>query len=436
MRCAGREQPGRKAAASPAVPRAAEKEALVSSKKIAYILLWFPKPSETFIFREIINLRKMGLPIKVVSLYGEWKKCLSAEMALNSNGNGVARLGIPHARRVPADVLYWWQRRPDVTQELLRTIPLRRWSSLEVGGENLWAFLCGFSLARQFEREDIRHIHAPWANGPATAAWVASRLTGIPFSFMARAGDIYPPDGALPEKMRDSAFVRTNPKANVDYLLGLSGVNRDKIHLTYDGYPLETYQDAPVAMTPPYRLLAMGRMVKVKGFPILLWAARLLADQGVDFHLTLAGAGYMGPYLWGLSRWLGLADRVSFPGFIPHDQVSPLFAAADIFVMPSIIASSSDRDGLPNVILEALLHRLPTVATDVAGIGEVIRNGETGLLVPQKDPEALAAAILHLTRDRQAALEMAARGQELVKEQFDPARCHGQVRQLFQRFGA
>jgi glycosyltransferase involved in cell wall biosynthesis len=306
---------------------------------------------------------------------------------------------------------------------------------VEVGGESVWAFLCGFSLARRFQREGVRHIHAPWANGPATAAWVASRLTGIPFSFTARAGDIYPPDGALKEKIHDAAFVRTNPKVNLDYLLALSGAGREKFVLTYDGYPLETYQDAPVAMQPPYKLLAMGRLVKVKGFPLLLQAAGILADQGVDFHLTLAGAGYMSPYLKGLTRRLGLASRVSFPGFIPHDQVSRWFAAADIFVMPSIIAPSSDRDGIPNVILEALLHRLPTVATDVAGIGEVIRQGDTGFLVPQRDPAALAEAILKLIQDRKSALEMAARGQELVKEQFDPEHCHRQVLQLFQHHG-
>lgn len=403
-------------------------------RKIAYILHWFPKPSETFIFREIVNLRKMGLSLMVVSLYGEWKKCLSAEMT--SNADEVARLGIRHVAQIPADLLYWWNRQPALTQELIRTIPVRRWSSLEVGGENVWAFLCGFSLARSFQREGIQHIHAPWANGPATAAWVASRLTGIPFSFMARAGDIYPPDGALPEKIRDSVFVRTNPKANVEYLLKLSGASQEKVFLTYDGYPLETYQDAPVAMKAPYQLLAMGRLVKVKGFPLLLRAARILADKGIDFHLTLAGSGYLGPYLRWLSRWLGLGNRVSFPGFIPHDRVSPWFCAADIFVMPSIIAASSDRDGIPNVILEALLHRLPTVATDVAGIGEVIRDGETGYLVPQKDPEALAEAILKMIRGRPSALEMAARGQALVKEQFDPVRCHDQVSQLFQRFGA
>jgi colanic acid/amylovoran biosynthesis glycosyltransferase len=402
--------------------------------KIAYVLLWFPKPSETFIFREIVNLRKMGLPLKVFSLYGELKKHLSAEMAANSNG--VERLGIPHAGRLPADLLYWWNRQPDLTRELIRTVPLRRWGSLEVGGESVWAFLCGFSLARRFQREGIQHIHAPWANGPATAAWVASRLTGIPFSFMARAGDIYPPDGALPEKIHDAAFVRTNPKANVDYLGRLSGAGQEKIVLNYDGYPLETYQDASVAMRPPYQLLAMGRLVKVKGFPILLKAAKILADQGVDFHLTLAGAGYMSPYLKALSRWLGLERRVSFPGFIPHDQVSRWFSAADIFVMPSIVASSSNRDGIPNVILEALLHRLPTVATDVAGIGEVIISGETGYLVPQKDPAALAEAISKLIRDRRSALEMAARGRDLVKEQFDPVRCHRQVSQLFSHFGA
>ena len=185
---------------------------------MAYILLWFPKPSETFIFREVVNLWKMGVPIKVFTLYGELTEQLSPEMAEVSPR--VERLGRPWMKTVHRDIAYWWRRDPHVTAELFRTIPLRKWRSFEVGGENIWSFFCGFTFARRFEEQHIEHIHAPWANGPATAAWVASRLTGIPFSFMGRAVDIFPPDGALEEKIRDSAFVRTNPKVNVEYLRG------------------------------------------------------------------------------------------------------------------------------------------------------------------------------------------------------------------------
>lgn len=114
----------------------------------------------------------------------------------------VERLGIPFFRRLPADIAYWWKRNRSVTARLFRTIPVRKWKSIEFGGENIIGFLAGFTLARRFEEEGITHIHAPWAMGPATAAWAASELTGIPFSFTGRACDIYPPDGALAEKLR------------------------------------------------------------------------------------------------------------------------------------------------------------------------------------------------------------------------------------------
>jgi len=404
----------------------------VSLPKVAYILLWFPKPSETFIFREVVNLKKMGLPLMVYTHYGELKKLLSPEMEAMSKE--VVRLGTPFLKRLPGDLLYWRKRNPSMVSWLFENVPFRRWRSVEVAGENLWGFLCGFTLARYFEEDGIDHIHANWANGPATSAWVASKLTGIPFSFMGRAVDIFPPDGALREKIRDSQFVRVNPKINIDHLAAYADGSTEKIHLTYDGYPLAEFQEAPVPMEPPYRILALGRFARFKGFEFLIRAARIMVDHGLDFHLTFAGSGARGIMLKGLTKALGLDRRISFPGFITHDRVSDLFCQTDVFVMPSIIHWTGERDGIPNVLVEALLHRIPVVATDVAGIGEVILNGETGYLVSQRDPWALAHAIIKMTKDRDKALEMAEKGRALVLDMFDPEKCHRGVLELYEQF--
>src|SRR5208282_2367797 len=123
--------------------------------------------------------------------------------------------------------------------------------------------------------------------------------------------------------------------------------------------------------------------------------------------------------------------RVTFPGFVPHDRISDLFYSADVFVMPSIVHSTGDRDGIPTVIMEALLHRLPVVASDVSGISEVIRNGETGLLVQQRDPAALAKAIRTVLANRETALKMAEKGQSLILEMFDPEKNHKNVFDLY-----
>jgi colanic acid/amylovoran biosynthesis glycosyltransferase len=398
--------------------------------KTAYVLLWFPQPSETFIFREVINLWNMGMPLKVFTLYGERTRNLSPEMI--SVSDKMERLGIPFITTGLRDVLYWWKRNPRLTSELLRTVPVRRWNGLEKGGENLWAFFCGFHLARRFQEEGIEHIHAPWANGPATAAWIASRLTGIPFSFTARAWDIYPPDGALKEKLRDATFIRSETQANVRYLSAYSGVSEEKMYLTYNGVPLKPHREAPVPMKPPYRLLALGRFVGKKGYDFLLHACKILKDSSVEFHLTLAGGGPRMTELKYLAWKLGLREQVSFPGFIPYDCVPELFCSSDIFVMPSIIHKSGDRDGIPTVLMEALMHRVPVIATDVSGIAELVENRVTGLLIPEKDAQAIAEAVKEFGADRDSALRTAEQGREKVLKQFNPEVNHKRVYELYE----
>lgn len=398
--------------------------------RTAYILLWFPKPSETFVFREVINLRKMGLPLKVFSLYGELTESMSGEMAAASAD--VERLGLPYLKTVASDIRYWWMRDRKLTASLFRTVPVRRWNGFEKGGENLWAFLCAFRLARRFEEEGIEHIHAPWASGPATAAWIASRLTGIPFTFNSRAWDIYPPDGALKEKIRDAVFVRSETNTNIGYLAQFCDGDRSKFRLTYNGVPLTTHHDAAVKMEPPFKLLALGRFVGKKGYNFLLQACRILADKGIAFRLTMAGDGPRGGQLKNQAQKLGIADRVQFPGFVKYDGVSELISNSDMLVMPSVVHSSGDRDGIPTVIMECLMHRVPVIATDVSGIAEVVQDGVTGFLIPEKDPTAIANAVLKMIADRDAALAMAEAGRAKVLRLFDPERNHRALLELYQ----
>lgn len=390
--------------------------AMARLPRVAYIIHWFPNPSETFIFHEVTKLREMGLPLRVFTLYGR----LTANVSFHMSCAGpVERLGIPFLRGIPEVLLYWSGRAPDLFRRLCRHVPWKRWSDLENAGENLWAFLCGFRMAQLFERDGIEHIHAAWANGPATAAWVASRLTGIPFSLAAHATDIYPPDGALEDKIRECTFVRSENWANVDHLIRHAGDNAYKIHMIYSGHPMRSAPRAAVAMAPPYRILGLGRFVPKKGFDFLIRSCKILQERGLEFQLVLGGDGRCRRALSKLASRLGLDEKVLLPGFVPYGRVSDFLQTGDLFVMPSVVDSTGDRDGLPNVILEALLHRLPVVATDVCGIREVILDGKTGLLVPQKDPHALANAIVEMIGNRSRALEMAENGRSLVLKAFD-----------------
>ncbi|AGW14280.1 glycosyltransferase [Megalodesulfovibrio gigas] len=401
--------------------------------RVAYISLWLPKPSETFIMREILCLREQGVDILPTALYGPLRKHFSREM--QAFASTVTRLGLRHLSRGVADERFWWKRDPAAVRECLGYARLG-FRTLERTGENLWALHAGFRLARMFEEHAITHMHAPWATGPAMAAMVASRLTGIPFSFAARAGDIYPPEQALQAKIARAAFVRVNTQSNVTYLRSLVPVEHQaKILNVYNAVTLIPAEEAPVFMTPPVRILAIGRFVKTKGFDDLLRACAILKEQEVDFLLTLAGSGGEEAALKQLARELNITDRLHFPGFVTHEEVSRLLDQTDCFVMPSVVGRNGDRDGIPNVIMEACTHRVPVVATDCSGIGEVIRNGETGRLVPQRNPEALAAALRQTLADRAEALRLAAAAKTLVLSLFDQQTNCATLRALFTEKG-
>jgi colanic acid/amylovoran biosynthesis glycosyltransferase len=404
---------------------------MMPQARVAYILLWFPEPSQTFVLNEVNTLARLGLDLKVYTLYGP-RPADGRVSHMAPAAAPVNRLGLAATGALLKDLVHLRRRWGPQAASFLARVLVRPWRSLETGGEAVWSALAGVHLARLLTADQITHIHAPWADGPATAAWVASHLSGIPFSFSARAGDVFPPDGALAEKIGAAAFIRTNNRATTTYLAGLAPGAAGKIHLVYNGVALKEGPPAPAPMTPPVKILALGRFARIKGYDVLLYAAKLLEAAGLEFHLTLAGAGLRGPQLKYLTRKLGLTSRVSFPGFIPYDRVPALFSRADVFVMPSVVHSSSDQDGIPNVIMEALLHRLPVVASNVAGITEVIRDRDTGLLVPQKDPAALAEAISAMVGNREAALAMAARGREQVLRQFDTEANHRQLLALFQ----
>ena len=388
---------------------------------VAYVLLWFPLSSETFIFREVVQIVQRGLPVYAYSMYGENLKGCSEEM--RAYDGPVRRMGFKAAGGILAAFWRALRQQPGKVWRLMREGLFRRMRNLEAMGENIWCFLAGFLLAEQCHRDGVQLIHAAWANGPATASWVASRMSGIPFAFTGRAGDIYPEDGLLREKSRDALFIRTNNHTNVQWLRSFcppEGGN--KVHAIYNSLTFGSRGQCAMPMQPPYRLLAVGRFARTKGFPELLTAMARLRRENVPVTLTLVGDGNWRRKLTKMRDALGLADIVDMPGFIPHDKICDFMLDHDMLIMPSVVHTNGDRDGIPNVIMEALSHRMPVIATDVCGISEVIIDGKTGLLVQQRDPRALAQAVRRMLADRQAAQDMAEAGRALVEKLFDPAR--------------
>jgi glycosyltransferase involved in cell wall biosynthesis len=402
----------------------------ISGPRVAYILLWFPEPSQTFVLEEVNTLVRLGLEVRVYTLYGPRPATRIAGMA--AARAPVSHLGLAAAGKLLQDLMNAGRNWGPGAGRFLRQVLWRRWRSLETAGEAVWATVAGVHLAQQFQNEGIRHIHAPWADGPATAAWVASQLSGIPFSFSARARDLHPPDGALLEKLAAASLVRTNTRANERYLADLAPEQAVKIVNIYNGAALAPRPAPAHSWQPPWRLLALGRLVPKKGYDVLLAACRLLAREGFGFHLTLAGDGPERRRLEGLVQDYGLQEMVTLAGFVPHREVPRLFMEADIFLMPSLITPSGDRDGIPNVVLEALLHEVPVVATEVSGLPEVVRPGETGWLTPPADPEHLAAAVREAGADPAEARRRALAGRDLVVKEFDSVRNYTRLKALFE----
>lgn len=350
---------------------------------------------------------------------------------MESVSDQVVRFGLAYLKNAGQDFWYWLRKEPRTLGYLFKTLFFKPWYGFEKTGENYWALICALGLARRLSPKKIDHIHAPWAGGPATTAWAASHLTHIPFSFTARAWDIYPPDGLIMEKIRDAVLVRCETDYNRKHLASIVPGEVAKMHVTYNGLPLKVEKEAPVAMAPPYRLLAAGRFVPKKGYEYLLRACKILKEDGLDFHLTLVGDGVLRKKLEKLSRQLNIDHLTTFTEFIRHDRIASYFKASDIFIMPSVVHKTGDRDGIPTVILEALAHRLPVIATEVSGIPEIIESSVTGFLIPEKNPPAIATAVKKMLHDRTAAIKMAKQGRSRVLRQFEPIKNHRKVASLY-----
>jgi len=403
---------------------------------VAYILLWYPVFTQPFIFREVEGLKKAGLPLTVYSLYSRSLRKCSDEMravACQTHSFGMWAFG-----RFLCALLCRFFVQPWVTIGLMKEMVFRNWRNIESAAEVLWGFLAGMYFARLFVEAGIDLIHAPWPRGAATAAWAASRLSGIPFSLAARGDNLEPVEPDLLDKMTQCCFIRANNHADkVRMQQMLPPALREKVDLIYNSLTLPESPRAPVRLVPPVHLLAVGRFSATKGFEYLLEACKILHDKNFLFMLTLIGGGglaaggYLGAHLAKMRIELGLEQQVRMPGFVSHNELPAILASYDIFVAPCVVAPSGERDGIPNVIIEAMACGLPVISTQVNAIPEIVRNGETGLTVPQRDASALAKAILYLCSHPEEARRMAANGRQLALELFDTAGNISKLRMMF-----
>jgi len=265
------------------------------------------------------------------------------------------------------------------------------------------------------------HVHGEFAGHPGAVAWMIGRMEGLPYSVSCRAHDIFRTQALLDKKLGEAAFVRTISDFNREFLTEkVSGLSKDKIHVIHSSVSLKEIPALPAPQSDPFLILYVGSLQVRKGIDVLLKALAKADDELNNWQCEIIGGGPIEEKLKALKEELGLA-RVTFRGPQPFAEVSASIERASVCVAPSVIGPSGRTEGIPNVMIEALAHQRPAISTNVSGIPELIRPGESGWLTEPGDVDGLSKALVEISADPPSAYKMAQRGREIVAEEFDIA---------------
>ena len=400
------------------MPRAPAPQAVTQDRasRLAVIVKGYPRLSETFITQELLALEFLGFSFDIWSLR---RPTDAAVHALNGAVRAKSHYLPEYLYQEPLRVMRGFlhaARLPGFSR-LMRVFlrDLARDFSANRGRRLGQACVLARELA-----PDINHLHVHYLHTPGSVARYTAMLTGRRFSFSAHAKDIWTtPDWEKREKIADAHWGVTCTRQGFDELMRVAKAeDRLRLTLVYHGIDPRRMPPAPASRpgrdgsnpVDPVVLLSIGRLVAKKGFDTLLEAAAKLPSR-LRWRAVIIGTGALRDELSRQAASLGIAERVTFAGALAQDQVVAALRAADIFVLPCREGESGDRDGLPNVILEAASQELPILSTNYAAVPEFIENGREGVLVPPGDARALSTMMAALIGDpaRRAALGKAAR---------------------------
>ena len=395
---------------------------------VGYVLKKFPRLSETFVLNELLELERQGVTVTVLSIHrpddGRFHRQL-AELA--------------------GEVVYLPQRKSQESidahaarLDLLRAARDGLWGVVEhllaARRKDLWSVIeAGLDVAAIAHARGIEHLHAHFATVSTDVAHTAHVLCGVPYSFTAHAKDIYQ-DGVDAQRfarlVRDAAFVVTVCDANRAHIRDhLAPDSVEQIVRLYNGVDLSAFH--PRIRRPDARplVLGVGRLVEKKGFSDLVHAIALLRRQGVDLACVIAGDGEERASLEALARELDAG--IEFTGAMTHDATRALMARATLLALPCVVGNDGNRDALPTVLLEVLAAGVPVISTPIVGVDEIVGGGDAGVLVPPRDPHALAMAIKALLDDPAQREALALAGRARAERLFDLKINVGRLRELF-----
>jgi glycosyltransferase involved in cell wall biosynthesis len=409
---------------------------LPERRRIAIVLKGYPRLSETFIAQEILGLERAGLDLALVAL----------RRPTDTKRH-------PVHDEIKAPVLY--------LPEYLHEEPTRVFKAMvkAIPRPGFWKAFA--ATARDFLKDPTRNrirrfgqavvlaaelpervgwLHAHFIHTPASATAYASMITGIPWTCSAHAKDIWTsPDWELAGKLTTNRWTVTCTQTGHEHLKRLGGPDAH-VHLSYHGLDLARFGRFEGARSTrdgsdradPVRIVSVGRAVPKKGYDILLKALARLPGE-LNWHFEHIGDGDVIKDLKAEAKALGIEERLTWRGAMNQTDVLATYRDADIFALACRITPDGDRDGLPNVIVEACSQGLVCVSTTISGVPELLTDGVNGRLVPSEDPVALSAVLEDLIRHPDQRHRLGAAAETRVRSDFD---FHTSIRQLVSLFEA
>lgn len=395
--------------------------------RVVYFVSLFPCWSETFIVREIHELLKRGVDVRIVSLKPASEKMVQSDAAALLDRVMYPPTGLTAAARVLKALLAHPLRSVSELWGLLGSLATHP----EALAKSIVVWWRALAMLPDIQDVVPHHLHAHWATYPSTAAMIVAGRTGIPFSFTAHAHDIFLEDHLLLAKMRRAAFGVTISDFNRRYLAErVSPIALERMRIVHCGVSPSGYAFQPEGRKPGL-VMSVGRLDHIKGFPHLIEACRLLVERGVAFECVVIGDGPLRASLEAQIASAGLGGHVRLLGACRQEQVREYLHASSVFALPSVVTERGDRDGIPVALMEAMACGTPVVSTTVSGIPELVEHGVSGLLAAPGDAAALADCIERALTEPDAARAMARRARQKVEADFDVSIESGKLHAAF-----
>ena len=373
---------------------------------LAYVFERFPKFSQTFCYREIVELSRQGIQPAIFSLrrpdFGPettWDPAIISTVHQLPEGDAFARLANEAATSLPKPMrrtLHEWRGKPD---------SLRLHQATYIG--------------THLQKLGVRHVHTHFAGMAARTAFWIKKFFGIDYSVTVHANDIFVPANfeiGLSKILSAASAVIAVSDFAANQLRKRFPENAGQVHRIYNG--IDCAQFKPAQFEPPPLILSIGRLISKKGFDVLIDACALLRQRGHGFRCEIIGEGPLVGELQACIERQDLREHVHLAGPKTQAEIAARLSKATVLALPCRIDPDGAMDNLPTVVMEAMASALPVVSTNIGGISEMVRGGETGLLVAQNDPAATADALSRLINDIELARSFGCRGWERAEEIF------------------